>query len=114
MKNVKQLAQQRRGRRVRQSIVGAEQTPRLAVHTTLKYTYAQVIDDEKSRTVAAASDVKLNSGNKTERAAKVGEAIAESAKKAGVSRVVFDRGAKHYHGRVKALAEAAREKGLRI
>lgn len=114
MKNITELSRQRRARRTRRSIDGRTELPRLVVHTTLKYTYAQIVDDGKAATLAAASDIKASGGTKTERAAQVGAAIADGAKKAGVARVIFDRGAKRYHGRVKAVAEAAREKGLRI
>jgi large subunit ribosomal protein L18 len=114
MKNMKQLSLQKCGARVTKSIAGRSQLPRLSVHTTLKYTYAQIVDDSTQATLASASDTMLSAGTKTERAAKVGESIADSAKKSGISAVVFDRGGRRYHGRVKALAEAAREKGLRI
>ena len=92
--------------------------PRLSVHRSLKYIYAQVIDDAKGVTLATASsqDETLKAGAKSaksiEAAKKVGEAIAAKAIKAGVKQVMFDRGAYVYHGRIKALADAAREAGL--
>lgn len=95
-----------------------ETRPRLSVHRTGKQIYVQVIDDLKGVTVAAASTLeaemkeKLKSGSNRDAASAVGKLIAERAKKAGVEKVVFDRGAFVYHGRVKALAEAAREGGL--
>ena len=92
--------------------------PRLSVFKSGKYIYAQVIDDIKGQTVAAASTLeaelkeKLKTGANTEAAAEVGKLVAERAKKAGVEKVVFDRGRFLYHGRVKALADGAREGGL--
>jgi large subunit ribosomal protein L18 len=86
---------------------------RLSVFRSAKHIYAQVIDDTEGRTVAEANSKSLGlGGNKTEQAAAVGKAIAERALAAGVKKVVFDRGAYRYHGRVKALAEGAREGGL--
>jgi len=90
--------------------------PRLSVHRSGKHIYAQVIDDAEGKTLAAAStlekDVRGRSGANIEAAAEVGKRVAEAAKKAGVTQVVFDRGGFLFHGRVKALAEAAREGGL--
>ena len=90
--------------------------PRLSIHRTDKQIYAQVIDDVKGVTLSAAStldkDLKLKKGSDREAAEKVGKLIAERAKKAGVSKVQFDRGSFLYHGRVKALADGAREGGL--
>lgn len=90
--------------------------PRLSVHRTNKQIYAQIIDDVKGVTLAAASsldkDLKLKNGSDVEAAQKVGKLIAERAKKAGVSAVQFDRGSFVYHGRIKAVAEGAREGGL--
>lgn len=86
---------------------------RLSVFRSAKHIYAQIIDDKQGHTLAAISSKSLgSSGNKTQQAANVGKALAEQALTAGVKRVVFDRGAYRYHGRVKALAEAAREGGL--
>ena len=92
--------------------------PRLSVHRSSRYIYAQVIDDTKGVTLAAASSLEealrssLKTGADTKAAAEVGKLIAERAKAAGVTEVIFDRGAYLYHGRIKALAEAARENGL--
>ena len=106
-------ARARRHRRVRVRVAGTGQRPRLSVFRSLHHVYAQLIDDDSGRTVAAASTVQLKSGKKDlEAAAAVGRAIAEKAKAAGVTAAVFDRGGFLYHGRVKALADAARAAGL--
>ena len=107
----------RRRRRVRTALrARASGKPRLSVHRSGKHIYAQVIDDAAGKTLAAAStldkDVKAKTGATAEAAAAVGKALAAKAKKAGVSAVVFDRGGFLFHGRVKALADAAREGGL--
>jgi len=90
--------------------------PRLSVHRTIRHIYVQVIDDAKAQTLAAASsldpELKGTAGGNTEAAARVGRLVAERASKAGIKDVVFDRGGFIYHGRVKALADAAREGGL--
>jgi|SRR5579862_1616431 len=104
--------------RVRARVEGSPQRPRLAVFRSSAHIYAQVIDDLARRTVVAASDIDADGkaaaakGDKTARAKAVGSLIAKRAKAAGVSKVVFDRGGYLYHGRVKALADAAREGGL--
>ncbi|MEM8799007.1 MAG: 50S ribosomal protein L18 [Pseudomonadota bacterium] len=96
----------------------AGERPRLSVHRSSKHMYAQIIDDVSGRTLAAAStldkDLRSGTGATCENAAKVGELIAKRATDAGVETVVFDRGGFIYHGRVKALAEAAREGGLKF
>jgi large subunit ribosomal protein L18 len=107
----------RRRRRVRTALRShASGKPRLSVHRSGRHIYAQVIDDSAGKTVAAAStldkDIKGKTGATRQGAAAVGKALAERAKKAGVSQVVFDRGGFLFHGRVKALADAAREGGL--
>jgi large subunit ribosomal protein L18 len=103
----------RRHKRVRVRVDGTQERPRLAVFRSLNHLYAQVIDDGLGRTVAAASTVEMKSkGNGVAQAAEVGKAIAAKAKAAGVNTVVFDRGGFLYHGRIKALADAAREAGL--
>ncbi|QNN64367.1 50S ribosomal protein L18 [Sphingomonas rhizophila] len=108
----------RRRRRVRTALrARASGKPRLSVHRSGKHIYAQLIDDAAGKTIAAAStldkDLKKATGSATrDAAASVGKALAERAKKAGVSAVVFDRGGFLFHGRVKALADAAREGGL--
>ena len=110
-------ARQRRHRRLRVKLSGTTQRPRLSVFRSLQHIYAQVIDDTRGATLASASTREPAvrgqlSGTKTERARVVGQALAERAKAAGVQSVVFDRGGYLYHGRVKALAEGAREGGL--
>ena len=107
----------RRRRRVRTALrARAAGKPRLSVHRSGRHIYAQVIDDAAGTTLAAAStldkDIKGKTGATRDGAAAVGKAVAERAKKAGVSQVVFDRGGFLFHGRVKALADAAREGGL--
>ena len=103
----------RRHKRVRVHVAGTRQRPRLAVFRSLNHLYAQLIDDGASHTVASASTVDLKAkGNGMVQAAEVGKAIAAKAKAAGVNQVVFDRGGFLYHGRIKALADAAREAGL--
>ena len=108
---------ERRRRRVRTSLrERAAGKPRLSVHRSGRHIYAQVIDDTAGKTLAAASsldkDLKVKTGATRDSAAAVGKALAERARKAGISRVVFDRGGFLFHGRVKALADAAREGGL--
>ncbi len=107
------IARQRRHRRVRKNISGTENRPRLCVFRSNKEIYAQVIDDEKQITLASSSSkiLKVNGGN-IEGAKKVGQDIAEKCKKLKIKTVVFDRGGYLYHGRVEALADAARESGL--
>ena len=105
-------------RRIRQGVRGGRERPRLAVFKSARHIYAQIIDDGSGATLAHASslDADLRKGGKSgisrDSAGKVGGLVAERAKKAGVTRVVFDRGGYRYHGRVKALAEAARQGGL--
>jgi large subunit ribosomal protein L18 len=102
--------------RIRRKVRGTTTRPRLAVYRSLNHIYAQLIDDEKAQTIAAASTTEKNLGVKTggniEAAKKIGQTIAERALAAGVSSVVFDRGGYLYHGRVKALTDAARAAGL--
>jgi large subunit ribosomal protein L18 len=110
-------ARLRRHRRVRGKVSGTAERPRLAVFRSNRGITAQVIDDASGKTLAAASwlDVKKSfKGNKSEQAAEVGKLLAEAAKKTGVESVVFDRAGYLYHGRVKALANAAREGGLKF
>jgi large subunit ribosomal protein L18 len=103
----------KRHKRVRVHVSGTRERPRLAVYRSLNHVYAQLIDDAGSHTLAAASTVALKAkGNGMAEAAKVGTEIAAKAKAVGVSSVVFDRGGFLYHGRIKALADAAREAGL--
>lgn len=104
---------ERRRRRVRTALKArAGGRPRLSVHRSGRHIYAQIIDDAAGRTLAAASTLGSKGGSNVDAAAKVGAALAEAAKKAGVTSVVFDRGGYLFHGRVKALADAAREGGL--
>ena len=115
----KRLMAKKRGLRVRKKVRGTAVRPRLTVFRSLKHIYCQVIDDEEGRTLAASSTLQLQkngvalegTGNRSA-AARIGKDIAGKAKAAGCSRVVFDRGAYRFHGRVKALADAAREGGL--
>ena len=102
--------------RVRRKIAGTAERPRLAVYRSNRHIYAQLVDDDTARTVIAASDRDVKAGvqGKTQPAKAVGELLAERAKAAGIDRVVFDRGGRLFHGRVAALAEGAREKGLQI
>ena len=104
----------RRHRRVRGRVQGSAARPRLAVFRSSKGIYAQVIDDDAGVTLAAASTLQLGgaSGTKSDKAAEVGKLVAQRAREAGVAKVVFDRGGYLYHGRVKALADGAREGGL--
>ncbi len=104
--------------RIRKTVSGTEQRPRLAVFRSNKEIYAQLIDDVSGKTITAASsrdkDIDASKANKVEAAKLVGKAIAERAVKAGVEAVSFDRGGYLYHGRVKSLAEGAREGGLKF
>ena len=112
IKNKKIAQRARRHGRVRSRIVGTQERPRLSVFRSNKYIYAQLIDDEKGVTLAAASDLAAKKGTKVERAKEVGAALAKEAKGKKVTSIVFDRGGFLYTGRVKALAEGAREGGL--
>ncbi|HEX8921312.1 MAG TPA: 50S ribosomal protein L18 [Pyrinomonadaceae bacterium] len=103
-------------RRIRRKVRGSTERPRLAIYRSLNHIYAQIIDDEQGRTLASASttekELRGATGGNVEAAQRIGRAIAERAQAAGVSQVVFDRGGYLYHGRVKALTDAAREAGL--
>jgi large subunit ribosomal protein L18 len=120
MEHSKQLVQQRRRRafRVRKALRGTSQRPRLSVARSHKHIAAQIVDDQLGKTLAAASSLdkqlsgKLKSGGNQDAAQAVGKAIAERAIAAGIKAVCFDRGPYRYHGRVAALANAAREAGL--
>ncbi len=109
-------ARQKRHNRIRLRLAGTDGRPRLAVFRSLNHIYAQVIDDASGRTLAAAStadkELKGSTATKSAEAAVVGKLVAERAKAAGVERVVFDRAGFRYHGRVKSLADAARQAGL--
>ena len=107
-----QTAVRRKLRARRKVRVAAGERPRLSVFRSSKHIYAQIIDDASGTTLAAASSGAVKTGTKTDTAAAVGKALAEAAAAKGVKQVVFDRGQYRYHGRVKALADAAREGGL--
>ncbi|MGQ0718730.1 MAG: 50S ribosomal protein L18 [Pseudonocardiales bacterium] len=112
----RRLARARRHQRLRKRISGSPERPRLVVNRSSRHIAVQLVDDLAGHTLAAASsiepDVRAMEGDKKARAVRVGELIAARAKAAGVNRVVFDRGGHDYHGRIAALADAAREAGL--
>src|SRR3954464_9931630 len=112
----RRVAKARRHFRVRRKVSGSPERPRLAVTKSARHIVVQLVDDLAGHTMASASsleaDVRAMDGDKKARAAKVGELVAARAKSAGVSKVVFDRGGNDYHGRIAALADAAREAGL--
>ena len=118
MKLTRKESVQRRHRRVRKDVKGSTERPRLAVFRSLQHIYAQVIDDTEQHTLVAASSLEpelksqLKTGGNIDAATAVGKLLAERAKAKGIELVVFDRGGNLYHGRVQALAEAAREAGL--
>jgi large subunit ribosomal protein L18 len=117
MTNIKLTPKERRLKRVRAKIRGTKKRPRLTVFRSNKYTFAQIIDDEKGITLVAANEKQAlkrasKKQTKTERATAVGEILAKKALKKGIKKVAFDRGQYKYHGRIKALAEAARANGL--
>jgi large subunit ribosomal protein L18 len=112
----KSAAKGRRHARLRKKVVGTEARPRLVVTRSARHIFVQVVDDSKGITLASAStmetDLRSFDGDKTAKARKIGELIADRAKKAGIEAVVFDRGGSKYAGRVAAIAEGAREGGL--
>ena len=114
--NPRIVGRKRRHLRVRKKVTGTAQRPRLVVTRSARHVVAQIVDDGAGRTLASAStmegDLRTFAGDKTAKARKVGNLVAERAKKAGVESVVFDRGGNRFHGRVAALAEGARESGL--
>lgn len=114
----KSAARGRRHDRLRKKIEGTEQRPRLVVTRSARHVFVQIVDDSKGHTVASASTMEVEmrkaDGTKTDKAKEVGKLIAQRAKKAGVTEVVFDRGGNRYAGRVAAIAEAAREEGLAL
>ena len=116
--NPKTTARAKRIRRIRKKITGSSDQPRLRVFKSNKHIYAQIIDDSAGKTLVTMSTVDKKfdkvDGDKKENAKKVGTLLAEAAKSAGVSKVIFDRGGYIYHGRVKALSEGAREGGLQF
>ena len=113
----KRAARIRRHRRVRKKIVGAPDRPRLAVYRSNRHIYAQLVDDVAGRTLLSASSLETDAadgGDKKATAKAVGSLLASRARDAGIERAVFDRGGRLYHGRVRALAEGAREGGLQL
>ena len=114
----KSAAKARRHTRLRKKVVGTELRPRLVVTRSARHVFVQVVDDSKGFTLASAStleaDMRTFDGDKTAKARKVGELVAERAKSAGIDAVVFDRGGNRYAGRVAAIAEGAREGGLNL
>ncbi|MBI2634261.1 50S ribosomal protein L18 [Candidatus Peregrinibacteria bacterium] len=111
----KQQLRQKRHTRIRSKVIGSAQRPRLLVFRSLTHTYAQLVDDNQNRVITGTSDIKLkDKGTKTAKAKNVGMEIAKLAKEKKIDSVVFDRGGYKYHGRVKALAEGAREGGLKF
>jgi large subunit ribosomal protein L18 len=102
----------RRHLRVRKKVTGTAERPRLVIFRSDKHIYAQLVDDVSRRTIVTASSLKLAEGKKSEKASEVGKALASIAKERGITSVVFDRAGYKYHGRVKAVADGAREGGL--
>ena len=98
--------------RIRRKLAGTTERPRLNVYRSLNHIYAQVIDDQKGETLVSASTIKMKTGGNVAAAKEIGKTVAELAVKQGIKKVVFDRGGYLYHGRIKALADAAREAGL--
>ncbi len=117
-KGDKRVARDRRHLRVRKKVTGTAERPRLVVTRSLRHMVVQVVDDATGRTLASATsmeaDLRSLDGDKTAKARRVGELLADRAKAAGVEAVVFDRGGNQYHGRVAAVAEGAREGGLTL
>jgi large subunit ribosomal protein L18 len=109
--NTRASLRSRRHFRVRKKVNGTGERPRLVIYRSLKHIYAQLVDDVSQRTLMTVTDSGLE-GKKVEKSAEVGKRIAQKAKEAGVTKVVFDRGGYKYHGRVKAVADGAREGGL--
>lgn len=114
----KQEKRYRRHKRIRAKVFGTSKVPRLVVFRSNKHIYAQLIDDEKGKTIAAASDLELKTKrkkiSKIDKASEVGKLVAKKAIDKKITKVVFDRGGYAYHGRVKAVAEGAREGGLKF
>lgn len=101
-------------KKIRTKMRGTSSRPRLSVFRSNKFIYAQIIDDTSGKTLVQASDVKMKSGTKTERAKEVGKSVAEACKGAKIDKVVFDRNGFRYTGRIKLVADAARESGLKF
>ena len=113
-KKLKLERKQRRIKRIRRKIFGTLRRPRLAVTKTNRQIFAQIIDDNSGKTLAAVSTLKITKGSKTEQAASAGDQLARTATKAKITQVVFDRRGFKFHGRVKAFAEAAKRAGLKF
>ena len=112
--NKRNEIRQRIHSRIRQKLAGTSERPRLNVYRSLNHIYAQVIDDQSGTTLVEASTIKSKTGGNVAAAKEIGKTIAERAVEKGIKAVVFDRGGYLYHGRIKALAEAAREAGLQF
>lgn len=111
---LRNVRRNRRKRGIRKKLFGTPQCPRLTVFRSAKNIYAQVIDDVEGKTIAAAGSTTIDKGWNVDAASQVGQLIAEKAKSAGVEEVVFDRNGFRFHGRIKALADGAREGGLKF
>ncbi len=117
MKNIKLIRKDRRAHRVRLKINGTTERPRISIHRTNRYIYAQVIDDSTAKTIVSCSSLQIKSEGvvtKSDDAREVGKMLADLLKKSKVEKVVFDRGSFAYKGRLKALAEALRENGIEV
>jgi len=112
--NKRNAIRQRIHSRIRRKLAGTGERPRLNVYRSLNHIYAQVIDDQTGTTLVEASTIKMKTGGNVAAAKEIGKAIAERAVEKGIKAVVFDRGGYLYHGRIKALADAAREAGLQF
>jgi len=112
MSLIKQKKRLRRHKKIRAKIFGTLQAPRLSVFRSIKYIYAQLIDDENGKILIAVNDTKIKEKKKIDKAKEIGKLIAQQALTQKIQKVVFDRGGYKYHGRVKAVAEGAREGGL--
>ncbi len=108
----KELRRQKRKQKIRSRIIGTKERPRLVVHRSNIHIYAQLVDDNARKTLAVASDLKIKKGSKSEKAKQVGEEIAKIAKTKKITNVVFDRSGYRFHGRIKELAQGARDGGL--
>jgi large subunit ribosomal protein L18 len=108
----RRVAKARRHFRLRKKVVGSAERPRLAITRSSRHLFVQIVDDSRGVTLASASTYKLTDGDKTEQAKQLGASLADAAKAAGVTKVVFDRGGNTYTGRIAAFADAAREAGL--
>jgi large subunit ribosomal protein L18 len=108
----RRVSRARRHFRLRKKVAGTGERPRLVVSRSSRHLFAQLVDDNRGVTIASVSTYKLSDGDKTARARQAGAQLADAAKAAGITKVVFDRGGNEYHGRIAAFADAAREAGL--